>query len=139
MSDRDRTVAGMTALAVVELVVADMAAALAFYARLGLEAPPGSQTEDHVEVGLPGGLKLAFDTESVIKSIDPQWTPSTGGHRMALAFQCADPAEVDGVYTDLTAAGYDGHMAPFDAFWGQRYATVVDPDGNHIDLYASLG
>ena len=139
MSDRDRTVAVMTAFAVVELVVADMAAAVAFYARLGLEAPPGSHTEDHVEVGLPGGLKLAFDTESMIKSIDPQWAPPTGGHRMALAFQCDGPAEVDRLYADLTGAGYDGHLAPFDAFWGHRYATVVDPDGNHVDLYASLG
>jgi uncharacterized glyoxalase superfamily protein PhnB len=129
----------MTAFAVVELVVADMAAALDFYARLGLVAPPGSPAEDHVEVGLAGGLKLAFDTESMIKSIDPQWTPPTGGHRIALAFQCADPAGVDRVYTNLTGAGHRGHTAPFDAFWGQRYATVVDPDGNHIDLYATLG
>ncbi|MFL6036949.1 MAG: glyoxalase, partial [Gaiellaceae bacterium] len=27
---------------------------------------------------------------------------------------------------------------PFDAFWGQRYATVVDPDGNAVDLFAPL-
>jgi uncharacterized glyoxalase superfamily protein PhnB len=25
-----------------------------------------------------------------------------------------------------------------DAFWGQRYATVLDPDGNSVDLFASL-
>ncbi|MCZ6462364.1 MAG: glyoxalase, partial [Actinobacteria bacterium] len=25
-----------------------------------------------------------------------------------------------------------------DAFWGQRYATVLDPDGNAIDLFAPL-
>jgi uncharacterized glyoxalase superfamily protein PhnB len=24
-----------------------------------------------------------------------------------------------------------------DAFWGQRYATVLDPDGNPVDLFAS--
>ena len=27
---------------------------------------------------------------------------------------------------------------PFDAFWGQRYATVHDPDGNPVDLFAPL-
>jgi hypothetical protein len=27
---------------------------------------------------------------------------------------------------------------PWDAFWGMRYATVADPDGNGIDLYANL-
>jgi catechol 2,3-dioxygenase-like lactoylglutathione lyase family enzyme len=128
----------MTAMAVVELVVADMAASLAFYARLGLEAPAGSETEDHVEMELPGGLKLAFDTEEVIKSIDPEWTPPTGGHRVALAFECANPSAADTTYADLTDAGYDGRLEPFDAFWGQRYATVLDPDGNHIDLFAAL-
>ena len=36
------------------------------------------------------------------------------------------------------AAGHRGHLEPFDAFWGQRYATVLDPDGNGVDLYAPL-
>ncbi|WP_223848764.1 VOC family protein [Microbacterium hominis] len=48
------------------------------------------------------------------------------------------PAEVDAVYAALVAAGHDGHVAPFDAFWGQRYATVLDPDGNAVDLFAPL-
>jgi len=26
----------------------------------------------------------------------------------------------------------------WNAFWGQRYACVLDPDGNQIDLFASL-
>ncbi len=129
----------MTALAVVELVVADMAASLAFYARLGLVAPEASETEGHVEVDLPGGMKVAFDTEEMIKSIDPHWTAPAGGHRVALAFQCADPRAVDQAYSDLTGAGHKGHLAPFDAFWGQRYATVLDPDGNPVDLFARLG
>jgi uncharacterized glyoxalase superfamily protein PhnB len=128
----------MGTIAVVELVVADMAASLAFYERLGLVAPPGSFGEGHVEVELPGGLKLAFDTEEIIKSFDPQWIPPAGGHRMALAFECSGPAEVDQVYAELTDAGHAGHLEPFDAFWGQRYATVLDPDGNHVDLFARL-
>jgi hypothetical protein len=27
---------------------------------------------------------------------------------------------------------------PWDAFCGQRYACVLDPDGNQIDLFADL-
>jgi catechol 2,3-dioxygenase-like lactoylglutathione lyase family enzyme len=129
----------MTAFAVVELVVADMAKSLAFYARLGLTASAGSETESHVEVELPGGLKLALDAEEMIKSIDPHWTPPTGGHRIALAFRCDDPADVDRAYADLTGSGYSGQAEPFDAFWQQRYATVLDPDGNPVDLFAPLG
>ena len=69
----------------------------------------------------------------------PAWTPPTGGsHRAALAFECADPAEVDATYADLTDAGFDGHLEPWDAFWGQRYATLRDPDGNGVDLFAAL-
>jgi uncharacterized glyoxalase superfamily protein PhnB len=36
------------------------------------------------------------------------------------------------------AAGYHSELEPFDAFWGQRYATVLDPDGNGVDLFAPL-
>ena len=138
LSDLGPTLASMTAIGFVELVVSDMAASLAFYARLGLVAPDGAEKEDHVEVDLPGGLKLAFDAAEMIKSIDPHWTKPTGGHRIALAFQCESPAEVDSVYAGLTGAGYRGHKEPFDAFWGQRYATVLDPDDNPVDLYAPL-
>jgi uncharacterized glyoxalase superfamily protein PhnB len=43
---------------------------------------------------------------------------------------------VDALYAELTAAGHHGELAPFDAPWGQRYASVNDPDGNGVDLYA---
>ena len=58
-------------LTVVEVVVEDMARSLAFYRRLGLDVPAGADSEPHVEVGLPGGLKLAFDTRETIRSFDP--------------------------------------------------------------------
>jgi hypothetical protein len=32
--------------------------------------------------------------------------------------------------------GYEGHKPPWDAFWGQRYAVIRDPDGNTVDLFA---
>jgi uncharacterized glyoxalase superfamily protein PhnB len=49
------------------------------------------------------------------------------------------PVAADGeTAAKLVAAGYRSHLAPFDAFWGQRYATVFDPDGNPVDLFAPL-
>jgi catechol 2,3-dioxygenase-like lactoylglutathione lyase family enzyme len=122
----------------VGLVVADMAKSLAFYRRLGLDIPDAADAEPHVEAPLPGGLRLLFDTVDTVRSFDPDWTPAAGGPRVGLAFQCADPAEVDRVYADLVAAGYEGHKEPWDAFWGQRYALVHDPDGNGADLFAPL-
>ena len=56
---------------------------------------------------------------------------------MALAFECDSPEEVNATFKELVAAGYSGHLEPWDAFWGQRYATVEDPDGNGVDLFAA--
>jgi catechol 2,3-dioxygenase-like lactoylglutathione lyase family enzyme len=123
---------------VIGLVVSDMAASLAFYRRLGIEFPDGSEDQPHVEAELPGGLRLALDTEETIRSFHSGWRPPAGGGRIALAFLCDSPAEVDSVYEELTGAGHHGELKPWDAFWGQRYAVVHDPDGNGVDLFARL-
>jgi catechol 2,3-dioxygenase-like lactoylglutathione lyase family enzyme len=124
-------------LDMIGIVVEDMARSLAFYRRLGLDLPPEADQQPHVETTLAGGLRLAWDTVATIHSFDPGWTPPTGGGpRVALAFRFETPAEVNRAYEELTAAGYHGHKEPWDAFWGQRYAIVLDPDGNGIDLFA---
>ncbi len=123
-------------LDVIGIVVADMAATLAFYRLLGVQAPAGSEGEPHVEAQLPGGLRLAFDTEATIRSFHPHWRPPNGGGRMSLAFALPDPAAVDAKYQELVGAGHHGELPPFDAFWGMRYAVVHDPDGNGVDLFA---
>ncbi|WP_280181616.1 VOC family protein [Nocardia farcinica] len=125
-------------LDVIGVITSDMAASLAFYRRLGLEFPAGSEDQPHVEATLAGGMRLALDTEDTIRSFHPDWQPTRGGGRIGLAFRCADPAAVDALYAELTAAGYAGELKPWDAVWGQRYAVVNDPDGNGVDLYAPL-
>ncbi len=69
----------------------------------------------------------------------PGWVPppSPGG-RLAMAFGVASPAKVDALFEKITAAGHPGLLKPYDAPWGQRYATVADPDGNWVDLFAPL-
>ncbi len=121
------------------IITADLAASLAFYRRLGLDIPADADSAPHVEVTLPGGQRLLWDTEDVVRSYDPGWSPSRGGERLGLAFRCESPAEVDAVYADLTGAGYRGHLKPWDAVWGQRYASVLDPDGCAVSLFAGLG
>jgi catechol 2,3-dioxygenase-like lactoylglutathione lyase family enzyme len=125
-------------LDVVGLVVKNMSASIAFYRRLGLQFAEGAETEGHVETALPGDLRLALDTVEIVQGIDPGWTPPSGGHRIALAFACDNPAEVDALYWALVEAGHEGHLEPWDAFWRQRYASVNDPDGNAIELFAPL-
>ena len=116
------------------LVVSDMRASLAFYRLLGLD-PSG---EDHVEATLPGGTRLMWDTIDEIHKFDPSWEQPTGPGRISLAFQCASPAEVDETYRRVVEDGHRGSKEPWDAFWGQRYAEVLDPDGNAVQLYAPL-
>ena len=62
----------------------------------------------------------------------------TPPNHSAFAMLCESPADVDEVYGAVIAAGHKGTTEPWDAFWGQRYATVVDPDGYKIDLFAWL-
>ena len=134
-----RTVDAMSArFDLIGLVVADIARSLAFYRRLGVDIPEDADDQPHVEAQLPGGLRMAWDTEETVRSFDESWTAPAGGSRVGLAFACDDSADVDAIYAQLVGAGYDGHLPPWDAFWGQRYAAVHDPDGNSVDLFAAL-
>jgi len=130
-----RTVSGMApTFNAIGLAVADMATSLAFYRRLGLDFPPGAEHEPHTEAVVAGGIRLMWDTHDALRHFDPDFQPGPPGG--GWAFQCADPAEVDRVHAELTAAGHSSARAPWDAPWGQRYAQVRDPDGNVVDLFA---
>ena len=126
----------MPQLNAVGIVVSDMVTSIRFYRLLGLDVPetPG---EGHVQAELPNGIRLMLDTEEVIRSFDPEWTRNTG-NQLSLAFECAGPAEVDEAFSRMVDAGFHGEKEPWDAFWGQRYAQLRDPDGVPVDLYASL-
>ena len=115
-------------LDLVGIVVRDMRTSLQFYRRLGLDIPEGAEDEQHAEATTSSGLRVAWDAAELIRQIDPEWTDPSGGHRVVL---------VDAKYEELAALGF-GHKDPWDAFWGQRYASVKDPDGNQIDLFAPL-
>lgn len=121
---------------VVEIVAHDVERSLDFYRLLGLAVP--DPQGPHVEVALPGGNTLAFDTEETIAGMHPGWSPPAAAGRVAIAFGLAAPEAVDEVYERVTSAGHPGSLAPFDAPWGQRYATVEDPDGTSVDLFAPL-
>ena len=46
--------------------------------------------------------------------------------------------KVDELYSRIIQAGHDGEKEPWDAFWGQRYASILGPDGNSINIFAAL-
>jgi uncharacterized glyoxalase superfamily protein PhnB len=116
------------------IVVKDMRKALEFYRILGLDIPESANNEMHVEIE-QNGFRLAFDVQEMIKDIYGDWEEPVG-HRIELAFLCDSREEVDELFQRITEHGYNGHRKPWDAFWGQRYAIVQDPDGNLISLFA---
>jgi len=122
------------------VIVSDLQRAADFYGRLGIPFPQelDPMGHGHVEALLPGGLRFTLDSEESIRSFDSRWSRPSGGHRVALAFSCESPEEVDRLYRELTDAGAQGYKEPWDAFWGQRYAQVHDPDGSVVDLFALL-
>jgi uncharacterized glyoxalase superfamily protein PhnB len=125
---------------VVGVIVSDLHRSIEFYSRLGLEFPadPDPMGHGHVEAPLPGGLRFTLDAEESIMSFDPEWSPPSDGHRVAIAFRCDSAADVDRLHDELVGAGSESYKEPWNAFWGHRYAQLKDPDGNVVDLFAPL-
>ena len=124
----------------VGLIVSDLARSVRFYRQLGVPFAPGAEDSEHghAEAELAGGFRLMLDTEAGVRSFDPGWAPPVGAPRSGLAFRCESPDQVDQLYGKAIEGGGRGHREPWDAFWGQRYAQLRDPDGNGVDLYADL-
>jgi uncharacterized glyoxalase superfamily protein PhnB len=118
------------------IVVSDMARSLDFYRQLGFDVAD-TPDEGHVNISLPNGFRLMLDSEEEIGKFRPDWTRQSG-NQVSLAVQCDSPGEVDDLYSQMISAGHQGDKAPWDAFWGQRYAQLRDPDGVPVDLYAAL-
>ena len=125
----------MPRLDAIGVIVSDMVRATDFYRLVGLEFEGDGV---HAEATGPGGLRIMLDSEASVMSFSDWEPPTGGGPRTALAFLCDNAADVDRLYEELVAAGGGGHLTPFDAPWGQRYATVHDHDGNAVDLFAPL-
>lgn len=126
------------------LVVRDMDAALEFYRRLGLEIPSTAvwrtaSGAHHVEVQMPNGVRLEFDSIALAKAYNAGWRePAGGGSRSLVGFSLPSREAVDERYAELVAAGYKGCQPPYDTFWGARYAVIEDPDGNHVGLMSPI-
>jgi len=125
----------MPGLAAIGIVTSDMKESVRFYRLLGIDVP--DPPADHLDATLPSGIRLMWDAVELIKELDPEWVEPKG-HRMGLAFECTSPGEVDATHARVVRAGFRSKKDPWDAFWGQRYAQVVDPDDNVVDLFAQL-
>jgi catechol 2,3-dioxygenase-like lactoylglutathione lyase family enzyme len=126
----------MPLLNAIGIVVSDTARSIRFYRLVGLDVPE-TPDEGHIDTFLPNGVRFMLDTEETVRSFNPEWSRATG-NQVGLAFECSSAGEVDEIYARVIAAGFEGEKEPWDAFWGQRYAQLKDPDGIPVDLYAAL-
>jgi uncharacterized glyoxalase superfamily protein PhnB len=117
----------------VNIVVADMEAMAAFYARLGLEVDDGGPPawRPHHREMATDGATVEIDSEPFAVMWNQGWP---GGPGVVLGFRVPTREDVDRLYDELTAAGHAGQQQPYDAFWGARFAVVSDPDGNSVAL-----
>lgn len=126
-------------LHMLNLVVADMEAALDFYRHLGVDVPAGDAgSAAHVQLKMPGGFSLELDTAESASLWHAGWRADPSSAQVVLGFVLPDRDAVDDRFTELTAAGYTGRQRPFDAFWGARYAIVADADGNDVGLMSPI-
>jgi len=117
-------------------IVEDMGRSLAFYRRLGLTFPEGSEEQTGLALDIGGGLKMIWSTDFAALN-DPGRELATGGYRMMVEFFLdGGDREVDALYASLTEAGYEGHRAPFRSDFGAYMAMVDDPDGNTVLITA---
>ncbi len=121
----------------VGIVASDIARAIRFYRLIGLDFPDLAPGQDYVEVK-SNGYRISLNSASLDKQLTPGWVEPRG-QRVSLAFLCGSPKEVDEAHAAVIAAGHKSVREPWDAFWGQRYAIVEDPDGAHVSLFAPLG
>ena len=119
----------------VNIVVEDVAAASAFYEQLGFEVPAVEPQWDaeHLTVTTPAGCDIDIDSVGFAR-----WWGGVEGPCVVVNVRCETRDEVDERFAVLVAAGHAGQKAPFDAFWGARYAVVRDPGGNAVGLMSPV-
>ena len=118
----------------INLFVSDLAATTRFYEGLGWTLDPMGPAAATAE--LPGGLSVAFlpaDDPQFIAAFDAGHPGGTGGSAL-LDVRVEAREEVDVLYQALLERGGSSGQPPIDAFWGSRYAVVIDPDGSRIGL-----
>ena len=123
------------------IVAKDFDQTIEFYRRLGINIPDSVNLPNgtrHTTITLPNGMTFEVDNQALAKIYNPGWQRPEGSSPVLIGFALPTREEVDKRYAELINAGYEGHRPPFDAFWGARYAIVVDPDGNDVGLMSPI-
>jgi predicted enzyme related to lactoylglutathione lyase len=121
-------------IAAVAVSATDLSRAVAFYELLGFRFPPLEAGMLHIESG--AGVRLMIDDAAFLTELHGE--PPRPGNVAGFAVLFDAPADVDAAAARVADAGHTVVTPPYDAPWGQRYATVADPDGYRTDLFCVL-
>jgi catechol 2,3-dioxygenase-like lactoylglutathione lyase family enzyme len=114
----------------------DLPGARAFYELLGFRFPSTEPDDPHLEAEDDSGVRLMIDSASLIADLyGEQPRPGTAA---GFAMVVESPTAVDETVARVRSAGHAVVKDPYEAPWGQRYATVADPDGYRVDLFCPL-
>ena len=125
------------------IVSSDLDASIAFYRRLGVDFPEDrvwrTATGAHHASAADAGADLDLDSDRFAQFWNKGWAERADlAGRVVVGFSVKSREEVDRLYGEMTAAGHRGLQAPWDAFWGARYAVVEDPDGIAVGLMSPI-
>jgi uncharacterized glyoxalase superfamily protein PhnB len=125
------------------IVSEDPAASIAFYRRLGVDIADAAiwrtATGTHHVNAQSGDVDFELDSTAFAQVWNEGWRGRSDlKGRVVLGFRVTSREAVDEVYAEMTSAGYAGLQAPYDAFWGARYAVVEDPDGIAVGLMSPI-
>ena len=125
------------------IVSGNLEASIAFYRRLGVDFPEEriwrTTTGAHHASASEAGTDLDVDSATFSQFWNKGWAGRKDlAGRVVVGFSVVSRADVDRIYGEMTAAGHRGLQAPWDAFWGARYAIVEDPDGVAVGLMSPI-
>lgn len=128
----------VVAVVQINVIVADLERSRGFYERLGMEfLPRNRRGEGPAEawVSTNAGPTVVLHSPGFASWWDetaPQ--PSGGGPQVDLDLESVQ--RLNEVVPELEAVGVTIIKRPTDMPWGQRFAIVLDPDGNRVGLKA---
>lgn len=125
----------------INLVCHKVEETIAFYRRLGVETASDAiwrtrSGAHHAKARTDGGVDLEFDSHALAERYNSGFSAERGRVLVGLTLESREA--VDEAWTSLLAEGAQGLQAPYDAFWGARYAIVEDPDGNPVGLMSPV-
>lgn len=121
----------------VVLIVSNLQASVKFYRLMGLHINYEGEDVNHVDCMQEGGCMVTLVPEVTVKKHRVGWSASVG-NRIALQFNCANQNDVDVLYTKMINEGYQNSVQPYATPWGERYAQLLDPDGNTVAIFSVL-